>query len=1149
MFYRALLCFLFLVPAYSIAQTREFEHFSDEHGLISSHVTAVLKDTEGFIWIGTKQGLDRYDGYNCRHFVNDPSNSLSLPENHVKCLFDDGKGKIYVGFYGRGFSIYDKKTEQFEDHTFEEQLENVVRHDTVFAFCAGKDGSIWMGTNKGIDKYDPEKRLSTHYDPFEGFARREVTSIVDNGDGNLWLYGFANRPCLWNTSKLSREFLPIDSLLQGTVSAHGGAILLSRDQELWFGHEREGLCKYNLNSGVWEKFHLQNGFLKSDIINCLTQDSDGNIWVGTEGAGLYKYDVRKRDFEKFQYIANLPKNLRSNNISCLYESHPGILWIGSTTYGLSIWKRDKIKFEKFGTKGEEDKKLNSQSVLSISAAPEKKVWIGTDGGGLNLFDPKTNTFRYYTQENSPLCNNSIKSIYIDEKGTMWYGTFELGLCNVNLTTGAASTFQKELIGDEKKGIANCAWTLCRSHDNKLWIGLLQGGIRIYDLSSRKFVDGLNQSEEFKKLISLRIQVILEDSRRRIWIGTENFGIICYYPKSGHYIQFAPDEENPNSIKSKNVKTVFEDRDGNMWFGMHKGGLSKLINLRKKSFVTYTMADGLPNNNVKDIVEDRHGNFWLGTEKGISCFYRKEHLFRNFDMEDGLQGSNFHSNSNFTDKDGRIYMGGIDGFNIFHPDSLRFDRLPPPVVVTDLKIFDQSLDPNHRLKGNRYLSQSVSYTQELSLKHSDNVFSIEFAALDFQSPQKNRYAYKLEGFNEKWTYVDSDHRVASYTNLDPGEYMFHVIASNGDGVWNKTGIKLRIEITPPFYLTWWFRVFLVLFILGCLASFYFWRTRSIRQRNLLLRQEVENQTKKLREVNEELQLASVEVTKQAFELRQTNEKLQQTAEELANQNRKSLELYEELTESLEAAKLVQNAILPGKELLEKAYGQIDILYKPKDRVSGDFYWYTKMGTFDVLAVVDCTGHGVAGAFMSFVGYEILNQISKLEIKPDPGLVISLLNQEILNSMNHYESGTTNMGMDVSLCMLDSKTHTLYFAGANNPLYIQRDGEILQFKGDRQGIGGRQKNENYSFKTISIDLQNNDQMYLFSDGYPDQLGGEKGDEKFMYSRFRQLLIELRHLDVKKRIHFLGETFEDWRKDKEQLDDVLVIGFEYVLNERMK
>lgn len=1106
---------------YGMSQTMEYEHFSDEHGLLSAHVSAVVKDTEGFMWIGTKQGLDRYDGYNCKHFINDPSNPKSIPENNIRCLFDDGGGKIYIGFFGRGFCIFDKRTEEFENHTYRDDTPNVVRHDTVFTFYPDRNGAVWIGTSLGLDHYDPNTKQITHHQPFRDLLKQDVSSIDGSGEGYLWLYGAGNQPCKMNVLTHSCEYLQHDSLKTKAGSGYEAILLLDKQQNLWFGNEWEGLYKYHLPSKKLERFRLQNGLLKSDIINCMVEDSEGNIWVGTEGAGLYKYNTRQKGFEKYQYIANLPNNLRSNYISCLYESHPGILWIGSTTYGLSIWKRDKSKFKKFGVKGEEGERLSNSSVLSISPAPNGKMWIGTDGGGLNLYDPQTNKFQYFTTENSPLCNNSIKSIYLDKKGTMWYGTFERGLCNVNFETGKATNFQKELIGNEKKGVANCAWTLCGTSDNKLWLGLLQGGIKIIDLNTEKFVDILCPSPEFRKLISLRIQVIFEDSKKRIWIGTENFGLICYYPSTQQYIHFTPDDGNKTSIKSKNIKTVFEDKEGDIWVGLQKGGLGRLLSMEKKSFLTYTVADGLPNNNVKDIVEDHYGNLWLGTEKGISCFYREDHFFRNFDMQDGLQGANFHSNSNFKTKGGYIYMGGIDGFNLFHPDSLHFNKKEPRVMISDFKVYDKSLVPNHLVNGRNYLDESVQFLQKMHLRHSDDVFSIEFVALDFLSPQKDKYAYKLEGFNNNWTYVDPDHRQATYTNLNPGRYVFRVIASNGDGVWNKEGTSLEIIIHPPFYLTWWFRLSTALIILGSLIAFYFWRTRSIRRRNLQLKKEVESQTKKLRE---------------------TNEKLLLTAEELALQNRKSLELYQELTEGLEAAKVIQTAILPGKELLERSFHQIDIFYKPKDVVSGDFYWYTKIGNNDVIAVVDCTGHGVAGAFMTFVAYEILNQISKREIPADPGLIISLLNQEILTSMNHYQSGFVNAGMDVALCLLDSHADTLYFAGANNPLYIVRGDEVLTYKGDRQGIGGKQKSEKYMFKTISVVLEQGDQVYLFTDGYADQLGGESGTDKFMYTRFRQTLMDIKGHDTKTRIQLLGQIFEEWRGAQEQLDDVLVVGFEY-------
>lgn len=1088
--------------------------------MLSAHVNTVLKDSDGLIWIGTKQGLDRYDGYSCKHFVNEPTDPSSLPENNIRSLYDRGDGKMYIGFWGKGFSIYNKTTEHFENYQHD-LLTKAPRKDTVFAFCPDKRGHIWMATDHGVDLFYPQSKQIEHFSPFASEKEKGVTSMSRDKEGNLWLYGPSYKLCKLDPNTKQFSYLSIDSLQTGAGFSHNAAVLLDREGNIWFGNEREGLCKYHLATQKLEKYRLENGLLKSDIINCLLESHDGHIWAGTEGAGLFEYDPKKNDFVKHQYIANLPNNLRSNYISCLYESHPGIIWVGSITYGLSIFKRDKIKFERFSIKGDENKRLLNPSVLSIAPAPDNKVWIGTDGGGLHLFDPATRSFEYFTKENSPLCNNSVKSIYTDEEGTLWYGTFEMGLCNANFKHNTAHNFVKDLIGKESKGIANCAWILCPTSDHRIWIGLLQGGIKIYDLQKKAFVDDLNTSPEFRKLISMRIQMIFQDSKGRIWIGTENFGLLCYFPDTKKYTHFPMVEGDSTSLRSLNIKTVFEDRQHHIWIGLQRGGLSKLIDLEKGAFHTYTILDGLPNNNVKDIVEDSHGNLWLGTEKGISCFHVKEQFFRNFDMQDGLQGANFHSNSNYLAPDGSMYFGGIDGFNVFHPDKLHFNKVPPKVLITDFKIFDQSIAPNRKQNGKIYTQKAIQYIKELQLRHSDDVFSIEFAALDFLSPHKNMYAYRLEGFNNKWIYVDAEHRSVSYTNLNPGTYTFHVIASNGDGVWNNEGTSLTIIINPPFYLTWWFRILVAVGILGFFLAFYLWRTRSIRLRNMQLKEEVEYQTKKLRDINEELQL---------------------TAEELALQNTKSRQLYEELTQSLEAAKVIQHAILPNKALLEKNLGKIDILFRPKDVVSGDFYWYNKVGDKDVIAVVDCTGHGVAGAFMTFVGYEILNQISRHHPESDPGKFLSELNQEILRSTTHYQNGN-QIGMDVSMCAIDWQRGTLHFAGANNPLYIVRRGEILIFKGDKQGIGGKQKTENYVFKTHQIELEPGDQLYLFSDGYADQLGGEYGDMKFLYSRFRDLLLEISAADTQKRLQIIAEKFDGWKMQQEQLDDVLVIGFDYL------
>lgn len=845
-------------------QVINFEFFTEDMGLISSKVTSVLKDSEGYIWIATAHGLDRYDGYVCKHFLSDANNSSSLLENNIRCLIETKEQKLYLGFNGKGLGVFNKRKETFEEYHHDPNDSSTLSNDVILTVFEDKNGIVWIGTKSGLDRFDPSTKKVTRFSPFEHATSNVVSSITADENGNLWVYGPAQKLCKFDPKGKALMYLGSESQDPKTLADSRTAILYDRNHTLWFGNPSEGLCHYNPSNGTTEKFGLQNEHLTAQKVTCLTEDSEGSIWIGTNGAGLFKYNPSKHSFDKFLHIVNNPITMSSNKISCVYESHPGIVWIGTESDGLNIWKKDKKKFYNFGINGKVGERLNKASVMAITPAGQNKVWIGTDGDGISLFDPKTFKFTYNILSKVGNEHASVKSIYTEANGTLWYGAFDKGLCTMDLNGPKSTSFQKDFASADTSVSANCAWVLCKTQDNKLWIGLLQGGVKVYDLTHRRFVDEFAQLPELTRILANRIQAIIQDSKGNIWIGTEENGVVWYNPDTKKYLNFKREEGNPFSITSNNIKTIAEDKNGTIWVGA-RGGLSKLVDFSKRSFITYTIADGLPTNHVKNIVEDKSGNLWLGTGNGISCFHVKEGYFSNFDMEDGLQGKNFHSNSYYQTSDGHIYMGGIDGFNYFHPDSLRIDTTPPALVFTDFKIFDRVVLPNIPIDGQVYLNESIDYARTIQLNHADNVFTVEFAALDFLTSHKNRYAYKLLGFNKDWRYVGSEHRSATYTNLDPGKYTLQVIACNSDGVWNKEGINLDIIIRPPYYLTWWFRTSIAGGFVVFVWLFFHIRQRNMVKLNKFLEAEVNKRTIELRESNEEILSQNEEILTQHQEI--------------------------------------------------------------------------------------------------------------------------------------------------------------------------------------------------------------------------------------------------------------------------------------------
>lgn len=915
------------------AQKLEFEHLTDKDGLVSTTVTSILKDSYGFMWFGTYHGLSRYDGYTFVNYLNDPKNDSSLTENGIRYLYETRDSMLLIGFNFSGIAIYNRQTESFTRLRHNPEDPASLRHDVIHCFYQDKKGNIWVGTKGGLDRFDPVTRQFTHYQPKEGGDM--VSSIVDDERGNLWLYGKGEFVYRFNTTDHTFEkFSFTDNFNNEKYSSWGGDILLDKYNNLWIGSDiGNGLFRYNIKTGKKDWYSAENKKLESNIIFSLLKDSEGRIWIGTDGSGVYLYDYKSDDFTQFKNDPNENSSLSANGVYTMYESEPVVIWIGVFTGGVNIYNRNKNKFTKFTSKGTPGRCLNNKSVVSIAEAKDGKIWMGTDGGGLNLFDPENFSFKYYTTQNSIIHSNVIKSMKIDRDENLWLGSYGVGLCKINFDKGKAKYFRGNIHGTGKTVLTDFVWSIEESYDRKIWTGLLNFGLNIYDPGKDEFTYDVFDSAAYKNE-TVSIYVLFEDSKKRMWVGVENGGFGYYDPEKKCFVKFKNEEGKQPIISSNQIRDIFEDSRGTIWIASYKGGLMKVVDLDKKKFESYTMKDGLPTNNINNILEDDHHNLWLSTDMGISLFRTDDKKFINYDMEDGLQSKEFNYRAALKSRDGYMYFGGIQGFNMFHPDSVRFNPVPPRIVFTDFKLFNKSVEPGKPYNGNVYLEKSILLSKEITLTHKEAVFSIEFAALDLTAPKKNKYAYRLTGFNDQWTYVSSDQRTATYTNLDPGEYIFQVIASNNDGVWNMTGSSLKIIILPPWWMTWWFRTGTVVVSVMLLVGFYYMRVRSIRERNKFLEQEVKKRTAEIMMQQEEIiqkknQLEQLNRTKDKFfsiighDLKGPVKALTSLAELLKEESEKmASEKQRMLANHMEAnCNRVQNLVLSLLEWARTQSGQV------------------------------------------------------------------------------------------------------------------------------------------------------------------------------------------------------------------------------------
>jgi signal transduction histidine kinase/ligand-binding sensor domain-containing protein len=837
------------ICASSLAQKVEFEHLSDKDGLVNSSVTSIIKDSYGYMWFGTFNGLSRYDGYNFTNYLNDPKDSSSISDNQIHILFDSKDSTLFIGFAYGGICTFNRETETFTRYRHNPKDPRSLGHDYVYSIFGDKKGNIWVGNQAGLDKFDPKSKSFTHYAPSEA-GLFFVSSMTEDEEGNLWLYGIGQNLYKFNPVKGTFESIAIINSYNANNSSQGTSLKYDSRGNLWVGTEGYGLVKYNPKTGKKEIYSGENGKLKSNFVFSIIEDSQGKIWIGADGGGLCRYIYETDSFEAYEHDPNNLSSLSGNGVYSIYESNPGTIWVGVYASGLNVYKRDKQKFEKFTSKGTPGYCLSNKSVLSIAEADDGKIWLGTDGGGLNLFDPKTNLFKYYTTGNSIIHSDIIKSIYKDKEKNLWLGSYGKGLGKVNFEKGKIRKFRGNLKANGQTILNDHVWAILESSDSRIWLGMINYGINVYDLQKDKFSYYPFDTAAFAKATS-SMNVIFQDSKNRIWIGTQTQGAGYFDSEKNDFVRFKYEDGKAGSISSNHVCDIFEDSKGDIWFATVKGGLNRLLNIEKKQFEVFTMKNGLPSNNIHSILEDDHNRLWLSMDKGMSSFSIKDKKFVNFDIEDGLQSQEFNIHCALKTKDGYMYFGGIQGFNRFHPDSINFNTTPPIVALTDFKIFNKSIAPNQALNGNVHLTKAIGLAREITLTREDFIFSIEFAALDFTSPSKNKYAYKLIGFNEQWTYVNADKKFATYTNLDPGEYTFKVIACNNDGIWNNEGASIKIIVLPPWWLTWWFRSAMILLGGIIVMVFLYLRLRNIRETNKFLVEEVKKRTAELNDANENL----------------------------------------------------------------------------------------------------------------------------------------------------------------------------------------------------------------------------------------------------------------------------------------------------------
>jgi ligand-binding sensor domain-containing protein/serine phosphatase RsbU (regulator of sigma subunit) len=1052
-----------------------FSSFSKLQGLKHDAVNYTLEDSYGNLWFATFSGVSKYDGRSFTHFTE----KEGLINNYVYCMLEDRNGNLWFGTE-RGATKYDGRS--FTNFSVSEGLCN----DFIMTMLEDRNGNIWFGTwsgKGGACKYDG--RSFTHFTEKEGLSNNNVWSILEDHSGNLWFGTWGGGVCKYDGQSFTL-FTEKEGLNNNDVRC------IEEDQHgnLWFGTWGAGVSKFD---GQTFTYLTEKEGLCSNNFSWITEDQDGNLWFGTFG-GASKYNGHS-----FTHFTE-KEGLNSNIVSSIFEDHCGKLWFG--TYG-GISKYDGRVFSHFTDK----EGLNSSDISSIRQDRSGNLWLNYSNAGVTKYDGRT--FTHFTEKEG-LLDNEVVTILEDRQGNLWFGNTRGGITKYD---GRSFTHFTEKEGLDIKYVSS---TIEDSNGN-LWFGTSYGG-GVFKYDGHSFMhytekEGLSNNE---------ITSIFEDRRGNIWIATFGGGVTKY--DGSTFTHFTKKE----GMFSNDILIILEDRGGNLWFGSADG----VIKYDGHSFTHFTEKDGLINNYVGSILEDKSGNLWFGTRFGLSMLEEAkstmsfstprsnapteyEVLFKNYSYEDGLLG--ISCRSILEDESGTIWIAGNTGLTAFQAERAFTDTSAPNIQLTNLGLYNERIDwadiANKKdstlklgngveVKGYEFTGISKWYAvpENLTLAYNNNYVTFNFVGITINQPQKVNYQYILEGNDASWSAVTSTPE-AHYGNLPHGTYTFKVKAMSSEGVWSEP-LEYTFTIRPPWWRTWWAYTLYALLLVTGLYSYIKWRERALRTRQKDLETKVDEATGVIRRQKEEVEVKT-----------------------------------REILDSIEYAKRIQSAILPPTRVVKEYLKNSFILYIPKDIVAGDFYWMENVDDTVFFAACDCTGHGVPGAMVSVMCNNALNRSLNEFGERLPGKIFERTRDLVAENFATSDDDVKD-GMDAALCALNMKNGKLLWAGANNPIWIHRKDSnfIEEIKGDKQPIG-RGYNAK-PFTTHELHMNPGDTLYLFTDGYADQFGGERG-KKLTKAKFREFILSIAHMPLDTQREKLLTFHNVYRGNQEQVDDICVIG----------
>jgi ligand-binding sensor domain-containing protein len=848
-----LIWFLYLTAG--AQQPLHFDRIGREDGLSQNSVNCMLRDRDGFMWFGTQDGLNLYDGKQFRVFQSQPGDSQSISNNYIVSICEDPQGVLWVGTMTGGLNRFDKHKEIFNTYLHSDSL-NSITENTVWTVIADGDRYIWAGTSYGLNRLDKQTGLFKAFRPVPGDNTSLVTdltvSLFVDRQGELWV-GTVEGLCRYDRDResftrfnnpMEKEFKGAD-IVWSVSQSTDGKIITATDNGV-----------YLLDAGSHQFTKILGSETGGQLIAwSVARQDDEAAWVGTDH-GLFRIGIPGYQAAGYVHDAADPYSLADNNVWCLLPDPGGFLWAG-TNSGISKTRTTSARVGIYSDDAWQPVRLSSKKIMAVLEDHAGNLWIGTDGGGLNRLDPARKSLTVFNSANSGLRNDNVWALAEDAAGNIYIGNYQGGLHRYNAETGSISAYP--LGSDSPLALPNRrVLALLVDRSGILWIGTRGGGLSRLNPASGQFDTFTDADADLSGFPSVTVLSLAMDGQGRVWAGTQEGGLALYLPDQEKFRVFRHITDDPQSLSENNVWAIEFDSKGRLWAGT-QGGLNFSENPGESATFRYlTVNEGLISNIILGIREDDQGDIWMSSFNGIARldeeifrqyfqdgkpeedFFLFNPMFTLFDTDHGLQGLEFNAGASFKGHDGTLYFGGNFGLNYFDSRKLTASNYVPPVVITDFKIFNRDVmvdprsvaDPLHssdirHIGADYYSDEKITYAGKIVLTYHESVFSVEFSSLDYLNSHKNKYAYKMIGFDEHWNYMGTKN-TATYTNLDPGEYTLVIRGSNSDGIWNAPERKLEIKIIPPFWKTTWF--ILVSVIISILIIFLIIRYFFIQQRN-------------------------------------------------------------------------------------------------------------------------------------------------------------------------------------------------------------------------------------------------------------------------------------------------------------------------------